>query len=585
MAPNEYSIHKVATNLKVQWRHLLTSRGLINVFKYGIHTTSCSQVRAKKNNRGSNLPFEDPFENDISHDFNYHDNQQYEDINFMASDLAIAEEAEQIKKWRKKVSFKITSKKFFSPEPQPNMLTYNEKLCIKHLNKEDPEQWDIVTLSESFPATPEVIKKVLKSKWKPTPEKIQKMDKVVQKNWELLNENKLDASPEVIEHLKKFTQRRQVLLDQLKDQNWFFPKTEKKVTWNNGEMCNILKFYEKSLQKLHQENSLKLHETFVTDGTSLIEGDKPNSVQQEKSGLNIDPTKIEKKTQTFHTKERESYVVSKILHHFSNTTSDELHGDFFTKTEDDGKISSKQREYIEKTYGRNKLEHIVEGKGEAQTQSVEALGHKTNLKNGKNKNMPLTKFGKEKSVHISYSSEKPDDLTERKHEFKKYQEMHDLDSEQGIVIPPKPGCGTLLVSEFEIGNTLQKKEVTEEQPETKKLRKSIVRFNHLAEVNPERLEKDSLYYEKEVEDISGTPFWSSHGSQKLKKIIEVEKAPLQAPEEPHKAMLNSMASLESYPQRIKIPRSKRGSGLTFKVKDCYYDDDGQFLYRVPGMMS
>jgi hypothetical protein len=37
------------------------------------------------------------------------------------------------------------------------------------------------------------------------------------------------------------------------------------------------------------------------------------------------------------------------------------------------------------------------------------------------------------------------------------------------------------------------------------------------------------------------------------------------------------------PGRIQIPASKWQKGCTFKVGDCYYDDDGTFLYRVPGM--
>jgi hypothetical protein len=37
------------------------------------------------------------------------------------------------------------------------------------------------------------------------------------------------------------------------------------------------------------------------------------------------------------------------------------------------------------------------------------------------------------------------------------------------------------------------------------------------------------------------------------------------------------------PGRIQVPAEKWKKGCTFKVGDCYYDDDGTFLYRVPGM--
>lgn len=38
-----------------------------------------------------------------------------------------------------------------------------------------------------------------------------------------------------------------------------------------------------------------------------------------------------------------------------------------------------------------------------------------------------------------------------------------------------------------------------------------------------------------------------------------------------------------YPDRIRIPKKAYQRGVTYKVNDCYYDDDGRFLYRVPGL--
>lgn len=38
-----------------------------------------------------------------------------------------------------------------------------------------------------------------------------------------------------------------------------------------------------------------------------------------------------------------------------------------------------------------------------------------------------------------------------------------------------------------------------------------------------------------------------------------------------------------YPERIKIPKDKYKKDHIFKLNDCFYDDDGEFLYRVPGM--
>lgn len=38
-----------------------------------------------------------------------------------------------------------------------------------------------------------------------------------------------------------------------------------------------------------------------------------------------------------------------------------------------------------------------------------------------------------------------------------------------------------------------------------------------------------------------------------------------------------------YSKRIKIPENVYKQGMTYRIKDCYYDDDGEFLYRIPGL--
>lgn len=45
------------------------------------------------------------------------------------------------------------------------------------------------------------------------------------------------------------------------------------------------------------------------------------------------------------------------------------------------------------------------------------------------------------------------------------------------------------------------------------------------------------------------------------------------------------AEEQDYPKFIKIPHKKAETGVTFKVMDRYYDADGEFLYRVPGLKS
>lgn len=40
---------------------------------------------------------------------------------------------------------------------------------------------------------------------------------------------------------------------------------------------------------------------------------------------------------------------------------------------------------------------------------------------------------------------------------------------------------------------------------------------------------------------------------------------------------------EMYPEFINIPKDKYKKGKIYQLRDCYYDNDGEFLYRVPGL--
>lgn len=50
----------------------------------------------------------------------------------------------------------------------------------------------------------------------------------------------------------------------------------------------------------------------------------------------------------------------------------------------------------------------------------------------------------------------------------------------------------------------------------------------------------------------------------------------------HKKVEKDLSHLD-YPDHINIPKSILKKGCIYKLNDCYYDDDGEFLYRVPGM--
>lgn len=99
--------------------------------------------------------------------------------------------------------------KYFKPTEKQNFLTWDEKEQIRDAYKTDPEQWSIEKLAESFPATEEIIMKVIRNKWTPkNAKRIQEHDASVRETWKLFEAGKLEQlHPDFVEHLKKFSHR------------------------------------------------------------------------------------------------------------------------------------------------------------------------------------------------------------------------------------------------------------------------------------------------------------------------------------------------------------------------------------------
>lgn len=48
---------------------------------------------------------------------------------------------------------------------------------------------------------------------------------------------------------------------------------------------------------------------------------------------------------------------------------------------------------------------------------------------------------------------------------------------------------------------------------------------------------------------------------------------------------NKKENIHDYTKRIRIPKKAFRKDGTYKVQDCFYDSDGKFLYRVPGLIA
>ena len=67
---------------------------------------------------------------------------------------------------REKLAYILTAKRCFPQKADPELLTWTERLMIRHLNKTDPVTWSAERLAEAFPATERAVKKVIKNRYR-----------------------------------------------------------------------------------------------------------------------------------------------------------------------------------------------------------------------------------------------------------------------------------------------------------------------------------------------------------------------------------------------------------------------------------
>jgi len=160
---------------------------------------------------------------------------------------------------------KIIQKNVFPKAPNPSLLTLMEKEMIKYLHKKDPVEWSIERLAESFPATPEVIRKVLKSQTMYVKAAIKKYNKTVVENWKLLSKGQLELDPEYEKHLKAGNRSLSLSSGEknLAEQE-IRVKLEKSLALPKpaipGEFASIIVNYNNKLARDKQEASLEVQE-------------------------------------------------------------------------------------------------------------------------------------------------------------------------------------------------------------------------------------------------------------------------------------------------------------------------------------
>lgn len=132
----------------------------------------------------------------------------------------------EIQKKKERLKQQIVTQKYFK-EKEPRFLTFAEKELIHKLHQSNPDEWTVEKLSESFPALPEAIQKILRSKWSPeSAKKVLEYDNVAIKNWKKFRAGKLPLNPILSEHLMKFKDRKINLIDRESLAEQFVPKLE-----------------------------------------------------------------------------------------------------------------------------------------------------------------------------------------------------------------------------------------------------------------------------------------------------------------------------------------------------------------------
>ncbi|TGZ52220.1 Uncharacterized protein DBV15_03761 [Temnothorax longispinosus] len=371
---------------------------------------------------------------------------------------------------KERLKQRIAIQKCFK-EKEPRFLTFAENELIRKLHNHNPDEWTVEKLSESFPALPETIQKILRTKWSPkSVEKVLQYDNVAVKNWEEFRAGRLPLNPMLGEHLMKFKNRKIILTDRESLAEQFVPKVEFKKP-KSQLFSSIVQTY---LDEKEKESDTKL--LSQEDNSSKVAGRSDYSENQNlltASATTDSPTAV-KNTEKFALNEERSFTLQ------SRTNSQKL-------------------------------------------------------------NVPVTKEGKS--------------LTFDEFVRTKLEDIQQESPEEGI---------TLL-------NVYRKQvEASQEMQTAEIAAASDNAVTHAEEDTSSKIARRS------DRDIS----IPSRDKHKDFNIVGADDNLLDTRVKVWKKKADTELN---YAKPIKIAKHLYKPGMTYRIRDCYYDDDGEFLYRVPGV--
>ncbi|XP_076632671.1 uncharacterized protein LOC143347420 [Colletes latitarsis] len=450
------------------------------------------------------------------------------------------------KKQKELLKIRMVKRKYFK-EIEPSFLTLVDRDQIQKLHASNPDEWTPEKLSESFPALPETIRKILKTKWVPqSMNRAIKYDSNVIENWKNFRIGKLVVSDKLHEHLTKFKNRqisltdRELLLKNIIPPKMEFPKPRSSM------FSNFITKIENTEQPLNNQKLISC--------TSDVSRNKKELITMDKENIEEPMAQTNKFTNTNSSNQKNKTSNKLILNEFLKAKLKKL---YEISPEEGITLLQTYRQHIQFTNLKDESSNInntakepstkenkvttVDNKKESTEKSMIETNKFTNADNGDQENNKVDNklinndFIKMKLKSLYETS--PEEGIKLLSTHKQYLQSKNLKD---------------IISDV---NDAEKKQDTEERnvttvkipsnESTLTVNEDKTCFNVVVTSNKERDALDT--YVKEWKTSIDTEF--------------------------------------KYANSIKIPKNVHKEGMTYRIKDCYYDDDGEFLYRTPGLKN
>ncbi|XP_076290963.1 uncharacterized protein LOC143214154 [Lasioglossum baleicum] len=550
----------------------------------------------------------------------------YEDVDAYTSDfMNIAEShkmhGREIEKSKEKLKQRIVKSKYFK-EMKPKFLTFMEKDQIQKLHESDPVEWTPETLSKSFPALPETIRSVLKAKWTPKSiDRIIKFDTEVVNNWKNFKSGRLVVNPILHEHLMKFKNRKIVLPNREDLSKTLVPPKIEFQKPRSTMFSNILVKTVKEKQPVHDQKLISSKsetnmnkQTFFTINKDDLEksmvqvnnSDYKKTYKRKPDGkilsfnefMKLELEELYKKSpeegitllQTYR-----KYVESANLEAVKSEESINLEA---VKSEESTNLEVVKSEESTNSMKQVNKENITPTESLSTVHDQKLISFKSEINMNKQTFFTINKDDLENSMVQVNNSDykktykwKPDGKILSFNEFMKLElkELYKKSPEEGRTLLQTyrkyVESANLEVVKSEESTNLEavKSEestnleaVKSEESTNLEVVKSEEATNSMKQVNKENItstESLSTEYVPVVEE----------NETQAKVVSALNRERGSGLDTYVKDRKTDIDTKFEYTKPIKIPKNVWKQGMTYRVKDCYYDDDGEFLYRVPGL--